>query len=104
MVYAIIESGGKQHVVSQGDLLTVELLDAKDTFTFENVLLISDNDKVAIGTPYVPNAKVTAQIIEHFKDKKKTSFKYKAKVNYHRTIGHRQPMTRVKIEAISHGA
>jgi len=104
MTYAIIETGGKQQKVLKGDILDVELLPNKGQVTFDKVLLLSDEGKVAIGTPFVKEAKVKAKVIGLFKDDKVTTFKYKNKINYHRTIGHRQRYTRVQIEEISHGA
>ncbi|MEE8637479.1 MAG: 50S ribosomal protein L21 [Candidatus Margulisiibacteriota bacterium] len=103
-MYAIIETGGKQYKVSQGDVIEVELIEAKRHITFDRVLLISDNGKTEIGTPHVKGAKVSAKILGTGKDKKVTTFKYKNKINYHRTIGHRQPFTRVEIEEVKHGA
>lgn len=99
-MYAIIETGGKQYKVSKGDAIEVELLEAKQHITFDKVLLFSDNGKVEIGTPYVKGAKVGAKVLENGKDKKVTTFKFKNKTNYHRTIGHRQPYTKLEIEKI----
>jgi large subunit ribosomal protein L21 len=98
-MFAIIETGSKQYKVSKGDVIEVELLDAKRAVTFDKVLLLSDNKgKIEIGTPYVKGAKVAAKVLEIGKDKKVTSFKFKNKTNYHRTIGHRQPFVRVEIQ------
>lgn len=104
LMYAIIETGGKQQKVFPGDILDVELIEDKEKTVFKNVLLISDGEKVAIGKPYLSGAEVTAKIMENLKDDKVTTFKYKNKTNYHRTIGHRQNYTRVQIEEIKHGA
>ncbi|MCU0641078.1 MAG: 50S ribosomal protein L21 [Candidatus Margulisbacteria bacterium] len=103
-MYAVIETGGKQQKVLAGDILDVELLDNSKSVTFSNVLLIADGDQVSIGTPYVKGAKVSAKVIGNVKDDKVTSLKYKRKVNYHRTIGHRQNYTRVQIEEIKNGS
>lgn len=103
-MYAIIETGGKQYRVSKGDIFEVELLDAKSSVTFDKVLLLGDNDKLEIGTPYVKGAKVSAKVVGEGKDPKVTTFKYKNKTNYHRKIGHRQPFTRIQIEEVQHGA
>ncbi len=103
-MYAIIETGGKQYKVSKGDVLDVELIEAKRHVTFDRVLFTADDGKVEIGTPYVKGAKVSAKILGDIKDKKVTTFKFKNKTNYHRTIGHRQPYTRVEIEEVKHGA
>lgn len=103
-MYAVIETGGKQYKVSTGDVLDVELLENEKSVTFTNVLLLADGEKVEIGTPYLKGAKVAAKVLGVNKDDKVTSFKYKAKVNYHRTIGHRQSYSRVQIEEIKNGA
>jgi len=99
-MYAIIETGGKQQKVLTGDVLDVELIENTRSVTFDNVLLIVDGDNVAVGTPYVKGAKVAAKVLGNVKDDKVTSFKFKNKTNYHRTIGHRQNYTRVQIEDI----
>ena len=103
-MYAIIETGSKQYKVQQGDIIEVELLDAKHSVTFDKVLMISDNGKTEIGTPHVKGAKVSAKVLGTGKDKKVTTFRYKNKINYHRTVGHRQPFTQVQIEEVKHGA
>ncbi|MFH1387456.1 MAG: 50S ribosomal protein L21 [bacterium] len=103
-MYAVIETGGKQYLVNKGETIDVELLDAKDNFTFDNILLVADGEDVKIGAPYVAGAKVTAKVLGDNKDDKVTTFKYRHKVNYHRTIGHRQNYTRIQIEEIKHGA
>jgi len=103
-MYAVIETGGKQQKVVPGDILDVELLDNQKSVTFNNVLLIADGENITIGVPYVKGAKVSAKVLGTQKDDKVTTFKYKNKINYHRTIGHRQNYTRVQIEEIKHGA
>ena len=103
-MYAIIETGGKQYKVSQGDVIEVELIKAKQHVTFDKVLLISENGKTEIGTPLLKGAKVSAKVLGIGKDPKVTIFKFKNKTNYHRTIGHRQPFTRVQIEEVKHGS
>jgi large subunit ribosomal protein L21 len=103
-MYAIIETGGKQYKVSKGDVIEVELIEAKRHVTFDKVLLISDNGKTDVGTPHLKGAKVSAKVLDTGKDKKVTTFRYKNKINYHRTIGHRQPFTRVEIEEVKHGS
>jgi len=102
-VYAIIKTGGKQYKVSEGDAVYIEKLDAAegDSVTFETVLSVVDGDTVKIGTPVVEGAKVTAKVEKNGKDKKIRVFKYKAKSNYRRRMGHRQPFTKVVIEKIS---
>jgi large subunit ribosomal protein L21 len=103
-MFAVIETGGKQYRVSPGDILDVELLEDQKSVTFGDVLLLADGDKVEIGTPYINGAKVAANVLGTNKDDKVTTFKYKHKINYHRTIGHRQNYTRIQIEEIKHGA
>jgi len=102
-VYAIIKTGGKQYKVSEGDSVYIEKLNAAegDSVTFETVLSVVDGDTVKIGTPTVEGAKVTAKVEKNGKDKKIRVFKYKAKSNYRRRMGHRQPFTKVVIEKIS---
>jgi large subunit ribosomal protein L21 len=102
-MYAIIKTGGKQYKVSEGDAVYIEKLDAAegDSVTFETVLSVVDGDTVKIGTPVVEGAKVTAKVEKNGKDKKIRVFKYKAKSNYRRRMGHRQPFTKVVIEKIS---
>ncbi len=102
-MYAIIKTGGKQYKVSEGDSVYIEKLNAAegDSVTFETVLSVVDGDTVKIGTPTVEGAKVTAKVEKNGKDKKIRVFKYKAKSNYRRRMGHRQPFTKVVIEKIS---
>lgn len=103
-MYAIIETGAKQYRVSKGDVIDVELIPDQEKTSFDKVLLVSADGKVSIGAPYLEGASVSAKVVGLFKDKKVTTFKYKNKTNYHRTIGHRQKYTRVEIEEINHGA
>jgi len=102
-MYAIIETGSKQYKVNEGEVIDVELLfkAPEEKVVFDKVLLVSGKDKIEVGMPYVSGAKVTGKIMGDFKADKVTTFKYKNKTNYHRTKGHRQPMTRVKIEEVS---
>lgn len=101
-MYAIVETGGKQYRVEQGDVLSVERLDgeAGDTIALERVLLVG-GDATTIGTPLVAGAVVNATILEHGRDKKKIIFRYKNKNRYRVKKGHRQPHTRIQIESIS---
>jgi len=102
MAYAIIRSGGKQYRVSPGDTISVEKLEASagDKVTFADVLLHGEGSSVTPGTPLIDGAKVTGEVVEQFKDKKVVAFKYKRRKGYHRTVGHRRQLTRVKIETI----
>lgn len=102
LMYAIIETGGKQYRVTEGDVLTIEKIEATEgqTFEFDRVLTVVKDGEVVIGKPLVANAKVTAEVVAHGKGKKILVFKYKAKSNYRRRQGHRQPFTKVRIEKI----
>ena len=101
-MYAIIKTGGKQYRVTEGDVLNIEKLEAAEgeVVAFDRVLTVVSNGDVKIGTPVVAGAKVTAKVVAHGKDKKILVFKYKAKSNYRRRQGHRQPFTKVVIEKI----
>ncbi|NBZ94865.1 MAG: 50S ribosomal protein L21 [Proteobacteria bacterium] len=103
MSYAIIQTGGKQYRVSEGDVLSVEKLDVeagKET-TFSDVLLVVNGDKVNLGTPLVSGASVKAEVVEQYKDDKVIAFKFKRRKGYHRTVGHRRQLTELKITKIS---
>ena len=101
-MYAIIKTGGKQYRVSEGDVITIEKLDvaAEGTVSFDKVVTVVKDGDVKVGTPLVDGAKVTGTVLEHGKAKKILVFKYKAKSNYRRRQGHRQPFTKVRIEKI----
>src|ERR1700751_562638 len=106
MAYAIIRTGGRQFRVAEGDTLDVDLIDVEPgkTATFGDVLLFADGKDMTHGNPLVSGAKVTAEVLEQRKDKKVVAFKYKRRKGYHRTVGHRRKLTRVKIKSISVGA
>ena len=101
-MYAIIESCGKQYKVTEGDVVFFEKLDVEEgkKVTFDNVVLVSDGEKIEIGNPYVKGFKVEGKVVAHGKGKKIIVYKYKAKKNYRRTQGHRQPYTKVEITSI----
>lgn len=101
-MYAVIETGGKQYKVEQGDVLFVEKLEASagDTINIDKVLLVSNEGELSTGKPYVDGAKVEATVLEQGKAKKIIVFKIKAKKNYRKKQGHRQPYTKLKIENI----
>lgn len=101
-MYAIIESCGKQYKVTEGDVIFFEKLDVEEgkKVTFDNVVLVSDDKKVEVGAPYVKGVKVEGKVVSHGKGKKILVYKYKAKKNYRRTQGHRQPYTKVEITKI----
>jgi large subunit ribosomal protein L21 len=106
MTYAIIKTGGRQFRVAEGDTIDVDLLDVEPgkTATFGEVLMFADGEDITHGSPLVPGAKVSAEVLEQRKDKKVIAFKYKRRKGYHRTVGHRRRLTRVKIKSISVGA
>ena len=106
-MYAIIEACGKQYKVTEGDVVFFEKLDAEEgkKVKFDNVILVSENNgKVEIGNPYVKGAKVEGKVVSHGKAKKVLVYKYKAKKNYRRTQGHRQPYTKVEITSVKTAA
>jgi len=102
-MYAIIETGGKQYKVSEGDVVKVEKLgiNAGEKVNFDKVLVIGKENDLTVGTPYVKGATVNAAVIEEGKGKKVIAYKYKPKKDYSRKVGHRQPFTAVKIEKIN---
>lgn len=104
-MFAVIKTGGKQFRVQVGDILDVEKLDLEEgkKVTFENVLLVEDDKNTLIGMPVVEKAQVIGEVIENFKDKKVLVFKKKRRKQYRKTTGHRQRLTRVKIEKILSG-
>ena len=100
-MFAIIKTGGKQYKVSEGDIIKVEKIEAEagDKIEFDQVLMVAGDD-VKVGSPVVEGAKVQAEVLDQKKDKKVVIFKFKAKKNYRKKKGHRQPYTLVKIEKI----
>jgi large subunit ribosomal protein L21 len=104
-MFAVIKTGGKQFRVQEGDILNIEKLDLEEgkKVTFDNVLLIEDGKNTLIGTPVVEKAQVVGEVVENFKDKKVLVFKKKRRKQYRKTAGHRQMLTRVKIEKILTG-
>jgi len=102
-MYAIIETGGKQYKVSSGDVLFIEKLDAETetTVTFDKVIAVSNDEALSVGDPYVAGATVSAKVLKNGKAKKITVFTYKPKKGKQRKLGHRQPYTKVQIEAIN---
>ena len=101
-MYAIIQTGGKQYRVSEGDVLSVEKLPVAEgeEVVFDQVLTVVADGDVKIGKPVLEGAKVTAKVVEHGKGEKILVFKYKAKSNYRKRQGHRQPYTKVEISKI----
>lgn len=102
-MYAVVEYKGNQYKAEKDAVLQVSKInDAKpgDTVTIDTVLLVSDGDKISVGTPYVKGAKVTVEVGETFKDKKVLVFKYKSKKDYHRLIGHREQYSTVTVKDV----
>ncbi len=101
--YAIVQTGGKQYRVQPGDTVRVESLpgDEGDLVELEDVRMVSDDGDVTLGTPNIPGAKVTAEIIGRGRGKKIIVFKYKAKTRYRRKNGHRQNYTELRVTDIS---
>jgi large subunit ribosomal protein L21 len=102
VTYAVIETGGKQYRVAPGETLAVERLNAEagQPFTFDRVLFVANEGKFHVGAPGVDKASVVADVVGHFRGPKEVTFKMKRRKGYHKTIGHRQELTRIKISEI----
>jgi large subunit ribosomal protein L21 len=102
-MYAVLETGSKQYRVTAGDTLEIERLEteAGKPVTFDRVLLVSNEGKITVGAPTVTGATVTADVVSHKRGEKKLTFKMKRRKGYHKTIGHRQELTVVKITGIT---
>lgn len=102
-MYAVIQTGGKQYRVQQGDVIFVEKINAQadEAVTFDEVLLVGNDGETKIGTPMVEGAKVEGKVLAQVKSKKIVVYKYKAKKNERKKQGHRQPYTKVEITAIN---
>jgi large subunit ribosomal protein L21 len=102
VTYCILETGSKQYRVAAGDTVRVERLavEAGQAVTFERVLLVNNDGKVAVGSPTVANATVVGDVIEHVRGEKTLAFKLKRRKGYRKAIGHRQELTVVKIKEI----
>jgi large subunit ribosomal protein L21 len=103
MTYAIFQTGGKQYRVSRGESVDVERLDVEtgSKVVFNKVFLTAVGGKVAVGSPVISGAAVTAGVVEQYKGRKVTAYKFKRRKGYHRTVGHRRRMTRLKILEIT---
>lgn len=101
-MYAVIETGGKQYKVQEGDVVFVERLSGEENsqVVFDKVIAIGDGSDIKVGAPYVEGASVEANLVKNGKDKKIIVYKMKPKKNYRRKQGHRQPYTKVQITAI----
>ena len=102
-MYAIIETGGKQYQVKEGDVVFIEKLsvEADETVSFDKVVAVNNDNGLTVGAPYVNGATVTAKVVKNGKGKKITVFTYKPKKNEKRKMGHRQPYTKVEITKIN---
>ena len=102
-MYAIIETGGKQYKVAEGDVITVEKLgvEAGSEFVFDKVLVLSNDQGVTVGAPYVAGATGSASVLGEGKAKKVIVYKYKPKKGFHKKRGHRQPFTKLQIAKIN---
>jgi large subunit ribosomal protein L21 len=103
VMYAVLETGSKQYRVAAGDTLEVERLrvDVGKPVTFDRVLLVNNDGKLKVGSPSVANATIVAEVIEHIRGEKKLTFKMKRRKGYHKSIGHRQELTVIKIKEIN---
>ena len=102
---AVIRTGGKQYKVSEGETLEIERLTTApgSSAEFSDVLLVVQDSKVQVGKPTVAGAKVVAEVVTHYRAPKVVAFKYRRREGYHRTVGHRQARTRIKIQKIQAG-
>lgn len=103
MTLAVIKTGGKQYLVSEGDTLEIETVaaDDKGKVTFAEVLMIGDDNGVKVGTPLLEGATVTGELVENYREDKIVVFKMKRRKRYRKTQGHRQNKSRVKITGIT---
>jgi len=101
-MYAVLETGSKQYRVAAGDTLEIERLaiEAGKPVTFDRVLMLNQDGKVTVGSPTITGATVAADVIEHIRGEKRLTFKMKRRKGYHKSIGHRQELTVVKIKEI----
>ena len=102
-MYAVIQTGGKQYRVEKDDVIEIEkmpLSESKD-ITFSDVLLCADKKECTVGQPFIKGAKVIAELVDAFRADKIVTYKYKRRKSYHRTIGHRQDLLRVRIKEIA---
>lgn len=104
--YAIVETGGKQYLVREGDVIDVELLPGEkgEAVTFKDVLFLNAQGSIKLGAPHVAEASVVAEVLDHVRGPKVISYKYKKRKNYRRKVGHRQDYTRLKITGVTHGS
>jgi large subunit ribosomal protein L21 len=104
MAYAIVETGGKQYKIAEGDIFTIEKLKdhkAGDSVVFDKILVLDDGKTTTVGTPYIEGATITVDLIEEGKGKKIDIMKYKAKSRYKRRLGHRQPFAKISVKSLT---
>jgi large subunit ribosomal protein L21 len=103
MAYAVIKTGGKQYKVSVGERLEVEKLEGEQgaTLTFDEVLAAGEGDSLSVGAPFLSGATVVAEVVKQFRAPKVTAFKFRRRKGYHKTKGHRQHLTQIKITSIN---
>ena len=103
-MFAVIRSGGKQYKVTEGEILDIELVDfpaeGEKTVTISDVLFVGNGDKFSVGSPLLSGASVGLELVEEIKARKVTAYKYQRREGYHRTVGHRQKLSRVKVGKI----
>ncbi len=102
-MYAVIETGGKQYRVQEGDIIDVELLGSDQNVAFDKVLFLHDGNAPKVGLPHLPECTVQAELVGEVKGPKVIAYKYKRRKNYRRTVGHRQRYSRIKITKIAAG-
>ena len=104
-MFAVIRSGGKQYKVTEGETLDIELVDfpaeGEKTITLTDVLLVGDGDKFSVGNPLLGGASVGLELVDEIKARKVVAYKYRRREGYHRTVGHRQKLSRVKVGKIT---
>jgi large subunit ribosomal protein L21 len=101
-MYAVIEAGGKQHRVVEGETLSIEKIEVPtgEKIDFDKVLMVASGDKISVGAPYVSGSKVTAEVVAHGRGEKVTIIKFRRRKHYRRQAGHRQWFTEIKITSI----
>lgn len=104
-MFAVIRSGGKQYKVKEGDTLDIELVDfpaeGEKKLTISDVLLVGNGEKTSVGNPLLNGAKVGLELVDEVKARKVVAYKFRRREGYHRTVGHRQKLSRVKVTSIS---
>jgi len=104
-MFAVIRSGGKQYKVQEGETLDIELVDfpaqGEKKLTISDVLFVGNGDKFSLGNPLLSGAKVGLELVDEIKARKVIAYKYRRREGYHRTVGHRQKLSRVKVTSIS---